>query len=104
MKNNSFGKYLITLKNNGFYAPTGRKYFAVWGDVKIIDDELVENLVLIDEFNNRTQFLQIGDDEKCVIIKTKDIDGIVKCNDKPHSGKITDVNNVNRDTHVWIAS
>ena len=34
------GKYLITT-DDWFYAPDGKKYKSVWGEVKILEDEVL---------------------------------------------------------------
>jgi len=58
------GKYLITT-DNWFFAPDGRQYRAVWGEVEIISDSFLNIKTNIKSSN---WFAKVGSEDKFVII------------------------------------
>ena len=88
------GKYLITT-DGWFYAPDGQQYKAVWGDVKIVED----NVIGVKTNRNSTNwFAQVGSDDMEVIIAGCQIHYAVRCENVPslelynheefHEGKV----------------
>jgi hypothetical protein len=82
------GKYLITA-DNWFYAPDGVLYKAVWGEVTILEDNILN---IKTNRNSSNWFARIGTEENHVIIAGCQIHYAVKTNKKPNSGLIRDYN------------
>ena len=101
------GKYLITT-DNWFYAPDGRQYRAVWGEVTIIEDSF---LGVKTNRNSANWFAKVGEDTNHVIIAGCQIHYSVRCEEKPNTNNVDDVSTYtenggvdhNRPTHIWIA-
>lgn len=101
------GKYLITT-DNWFYAPDGRQYRAVWGEVTIIEDSF---LGVKTNRNSSNWFAKVGDDPNHVIIAGCQIHYSVRCEEKPNNNNVDDISTYtehggvdhNRPTHIWIA-
>ena len=74
------GKYLITT-DNWFYAPDGKQYRAVWGDVEVLSDE-----VLGVKTNARSSnwYAKVGTDRNHVIVAGCQIHYACKSNTKPN--------------------
>lgn len=101
------GKYLITT-DSWFFAPDGNQYKAAWGDVKILEDN-----VLGIKTNSRSAnwYAMIGSNEKEVVVAGCQIHYAVKCNDKPstmpiepeefYEGKLVEGNKLR--TRIYIA-
>jgi len=81
------GKYLITT-DNWFYAPDGRKYRAVWGDVTIVDDSL---LGIKTNRNSSNWFAHVGSDEKGMFVAGCQIHYAVRSEECPNDGSVKDV-------------
>ena len=86
------GNYLIST-HNWFYAPDGRRYHAVWGEVKL--------------FLKDVGTIIIGD----MIIQSDEVAFAIKCTDKPNTGDIEDtlysevgISTFTRPTEIWIAT
>ena len=59
------GKYLITT-DSWFYAPDGKEYKSVWGNVEIVDDNIIG---IKTNRNSSNWFAKVGNDKKQVIIE-----------------------------------
>ncbi len=81
------GKYLITT-DNYFFAPDGKQYRAVWGDVKVINDK--ESLGINTNARSANWYAAIGSEENHVIVAGCQIHYSVKCENKPNTDSITD--------------
>jgi len=75
------GKYLITT-DAWFYAPDGKQYKAVWGDIQIVEDTF---LGLKTNRNSTNWFAKVGNEHKHVVIAGCQIHYAVKCDDKPNT-------------------
>lgn len=100
------GKYLITT-DNWFYAPDGKHYCAVWGEVKILEDSF---LGIKTNRNASNWFAQIGTEDNHVIVAGCQIHYSVKCETKPNNDLVDDysaeageVKNYKRPTRIYIA-
>ena len=100
------GKYLITT-DDWFYAPDGKKYKSVWGEVKILEDEV---LGITTNRNSTNWYAYIGSDEEGMIVAGCQIYYAVKCNKQPHDGKVCDaqygeqgVKEFMRPSEIYIA-
>jgi len=100
------GKYLITT-DGWFYAPDGKKYRSVWGDVKIMEDTL---LGLKTNRNSTNWYAYVGSEENGMIVAGCQIHYAVKCNKKPHAGDVNDIQyneqgakHFNRPSEIYIA-
>lgn len=81
-----YGNYLITT-DNWFYAPDGKMYRAAWGQVTVLED----NVLKIKTNRNSTNwYLQIGYGEKLMIIAGCQIHYAIKCPEKPNIGEVID--------------
>lgn len=78
------GNYLITV-DNWFYAPDGKQYRAVWGDVKIVSDSI---LGIKTNVRSSNWFAKVGTEDNHVIIAGCQIHYAVKTPNKPESGQI----------------
>jgi hypothetical protein len=99
------GNHLITT-DAWFYAPDGKQYKAVWGNVQITDDS-----VLGVKTNARSSnwFAKVGNDENYVIVAGCQIHYAIKC-DKPIMNDVEDyvihdgdAKVFNRPTAIYIA-
>ena len=77
--NDMNGKFLITT-DNWFYAPNGRKYKAVWGEVKVLDDSF---LGIKTNRNSSNWFAYVGNEEKGMLVAGCQIHYAVRCNECP---------------------
>jgi|SRR5690625_1629806 len=100
------GKYLITT-DNWFYAPDGKKYRAVWGDVSLVNDDA---LGIKTNRNSSNWYAYIGGEDKGVVVAGCQIHYAVKSNEKPNTGKVDEVhydgsnsNLVSRESEIYIA-
>lgn len=100
------GKYLITT-NDWFYAPDGKKYRSVWGDVEILSDSL---LGVETNRNSTNWYAKVGSEENHAIIAGCHIHYAIKCNEKPNSSRIVEiqynengVREIERDCEIYIA-
>ena len=99
------GKYLITT-DNWFYAPDGKQYRAVWGDVKVYSDNL---LGIKTNEKSTNWFLMVGQPEDHVLIAGCQIHYAVKSSVRPseefvideivHEG---DMSQYKRSSHIYF--
>jgi carbonic anhydrase/acetyltransferase-like protein (isoleucine patch superfamily) len=89
------GKYLITT-DAWFYAPDGRQYRSVWGDVEIVSDAI---LGIKTNTRSANWFAKIGSEDNHVIIAGCQIHYACKSNDKPKTDSI-DINIVDGVTKI----
>lgn len=80
------GKYLITTLA-WFYAPDGKQYRSVWGEVEIFDDVL---LGVKTNRNSTNWFAKVGDEKRHIIIAGCQIHYAVKCDEIPNTDDIED--------------
>ena len=73
------GKYLIT-SDNWFLAPDGQEYRGAWGEIEILEDNV---LGLKTNRNSTNWYAKIGSEEKHVIIAGCQIHFAVKCSEHP---------------------
>lgn len=82
------GKYLITT-DAWFYAPDGKKYRAVWGEVQIMKDDV---LGVDTNRNTSNWYAYIGSDQKGVVVAGCQIHCAVKCEKPPNISPVMDCN------------
>ncbi len=100
-------KYLITT-DNWFYAPDGRQYKSVWGEVEVLEDSI---LGVKTNRNSTNWYAKIGSKEKYVIIAGCQIHYAVKCENKPNLDNVDDyqtsnengITKFNRPSQIWCA-
>lgn len=80
------GKFLITT-DNWFYAPDGKMYRSVWGQVEILEDTFLGV-----KTNSRSSnwFAKIGAEDNFVIVAGCQIHYACKSDNKPHIGIVED--------------
>lgn len=100
------GKYLITT-DAWFYAPDGKQYKSVWGEVKIVSDAI---LGIKTNVRSSNWFAKIGTEENHVIVAGCQIHYAVKCNESPSIDKVDDYvieagkfNEYTRPSNIYIA-
>lgn len=100
------GKYLITT-DAWFYAPDGKQYKAVWGDVQIVEDTF---LGLKTNRNSTNWFAKVGNEQNHIIIAGCQIHYAVKCDEKPNIETVEDwstndngINKYVRPTTIYVA-
>jgi len=103
---NMKGKYLITT-DNWFYAPDGKTYAAVWGEVEILSDSL---LGIKTNARATNWYAKVGSKDNHVIIAGCQIHYSVKCDKKPSSEPVKDyrvhdgvVLDIVRPSNIYIA-
>lgn len=84
------GNYLITV-DNWFYAPDGKQYRAVWGNVSIVSDSI---LGIKTNVRSSNWFAKVGTEDNHVIIAGCQIHYAVKTLNKPESGQVEEGMNV----------
>ena len=99
-------KYLITT-DNWFFAPDGKLYCAVWGEVEILEDSF---LGIKTNRNASNWFAKIGSEDNHVIVAGCQIHYSVRCENKPYADETEDyslecgeVKNYKRPTRIYIA-
>ena len=75
------GKHLIT-SDAWFYAPDGKQYKAVWGEVEIVSDAI---LGIKTNVRSSNWFAKIGSEDKYVIIAGCQIHYACRCEEKPET-------------------
>lgn len=80
------GNFLITT-NAWFVAPDGKQYKSVWGEVKIVGDEV---LGIKTNARSSNWFARVGSEENFIIVAGCQIHYAVKCEEKPHKGQTQD--------------
>ena len=101
------GKYLITT-DGWFYAPDGKTYRAVWGDVCVMSDSI---LGVTTNRNSSNWFLRIGSEENHVIVAGCQVHYAVRSENKPNSETVIDhvfdaangCKIFDRPSHIYIA-
>lgn len=100
------GKYLITT-DSWFYAPDGKEYRAVWGNVEIVEDTF---LGLKTNRNSTNWFAKVGSEHNHVIVAGCQIHYAIKCEIKPNTdeceGWNTNENGIRkyeRPTTIYVA-
>ncbi len=99
-------KYLITT-DQWFYAPDGKQYRGVWGEVEILSDNI---LGIKTNARSSNWFVRIGSEENHVIIAGCQIHYAVRSENKPNTDKVLDESfhegaykeNM-RSSHIYIA-
>lgn len=81
------GKYLITT-DHWFYAPDGKKYRAVWGEVEILGDSV---LGVATNRNSANWFAKVGSEETHIIIAGCQIHYAIRTENKPDTDMLEDV-------------
>ncbi|GAB3822165.1 hypothetical protein [Pontibacter rugosus] len=101
------GKYLITT-DAWFYAPDGKMYRAVWGDVEILEDSL---LGLKTNRNSTNWYAKVGSDDNHVIVAGCQIHYATKCLESPNTKPVADYSTeggslkwFERPTGIYIAN
>lgn len=79
------GKYIITT-DAWFYAPDGKLYRAVWGEVEVFDDNQVLGIKTNAKATN--WYAKIGTDENHVIVAGCQIHYAMKCENEPEYHRI----------------
>lgn len=99
------GNYLITT-DAWFYAPDGRQYRAVWGNVTITDDSV---LGIKTNARSSNWFAKVGSEENHVIVAGCQIHYAIKC-DKPNIAEVSEhsivsgeVKRYDRPNEIYIA-
>jgi hypothetical protein len=82
------GKYLITT-DNWFYAPDGKQYRGVWGNVEIVSDAI---LGIKTNVRSSNWFAKVGSEDNHVIIAGCQIHYAVKCENEPNNEPVEDYN------------
>lgn len=82
------GKYLITTEN-WFYAPDGKQYRAVWGEVKLLQTKDVLGVDPNRVTANWT--LQVGTEEDHILIGGCQVNYSVKCPNRPNTKVVEQV-------------
>ena len=82
------GKYLITT-NEWFYAPDGKQYRAVWGEVELLQTKDVLGVEPNRVTANWT--LRVGTEEDHILIGGCQINYSVKCENKPNTKAVEQV-------------
>lgn len=100
------GKYLITT-DNWFTAPDGKSYNSVWGELKILEDDI---LGIKTNRMSTNWFAQIGGNGKEIIVAGCQIHYAVKCDKSPNFGPVDDWSTGNgkletykRPTKIYLA-
>ena len=78
------GKYLITT-DNWFYAPDGKQYRVVWGEVKILTDTI---LGVKTNRSSSNWFARVGTEEDHVVVAGCQIHYAVRSEHPPHTGPV----------------
>lgn len=102
------GNYLITT-DNWFYAPDGKQYKAVWGNVEIIEDSF---LGIKTNRNSSNWYVKIGSEDRHVIIAGCQIHYAMKWDKQPNLAKVHDyhtsaevgVKEFERPSQIWCAN
>jgi hypothetical protein len=100
------GKYLITT-DAWFFAPDGRQYKSVWGEVTILEDTL---LGVKTNRNSTNWYAKIGSENNHVIVAGCQIHYALKCPFKPQNRDVEDhttsdsgIVHYKRPTYIYIA-
>jgi hypothetical protein len=101
------GKYLITT-DAWFIAPDGKYYRAVWGNVEIVEDNI---LGVKTNRNSSNWFAKVGSKDNHVLIAGCQIHYAIRCQSQPNNERVMDYHvdsNDNwiekeRPTQIWLA-
>lgn len=80
------GNYLITT-DAWFYAPDGKQYRAVWGNVQIVNDSI---LSIKTNARSSNWFAKVGTEDNHVIVAGCQIHYAIKCKEKPNTELVSD--------------
>lgn len=102
------GKYLITT-DAWFFAPDGKQYRAVWGNVEIIEDTF---LGLKTNKNSTNWYAKVGSENNHIIIAGCQIHYAIRCEEKPNNNCVEDyltdanigVKTFERPSQIWLTS
>lgn len=75
------GKYLITT-TQWFYAPDGKVYRCVWGDVEILSDGI---LGVKTNHHSANWFAKIGSESNHMVVAGCQIHYAIRCEEKPNT-------------------
>ena len=78
------GRYLITT-DAWFYAPDGKLYKAAWGNVEMLEDDV---LGVKTNRNSSNWYAKIGNKDNHVIVAGCNIHYAVKCNEEPNTNSV----------------
>lgn len=100
------GNYLITT-DNWFFAPDGRQYKAIWGNVELVSDSI---LGIKTNRISTNWFAKVGSEANHVIIAGCQIHYAIRCESKPNTDLTSDYSVVesqvkfyNRPTSIYVA-
>lgn len=101
------GKYLITT-DNWFFAPDGKQYKAVWGNVVIVEDSY---LGIKTNRNSSNWYARVGNGDTHVLVAGCQIHYAVRCEERPNVEDTQDfmtspevgITVFNRPTNIWCA-
>ena len=100
------GKHLITT-DSWFYAPDGKQYKAVWGEVTIVSDEI---LGIRTNTRSSNWFAKVGSEENHLIVAGCQIHYACRCEEMPNTELAPDyiiesgeIKNYERPTNIYIA-
>lgn len=100
------GKFLITT-DNWFYAPDGKQYRGVWGEVQIVSDAI---LGIKTNVRSSNWYAKVGSEDNYVIIAGCQVHYACRSENKPITGVIQDYTvgsgsflNYDRPTAFYIA-
>ena len=80
------GRYLITT-DDWFFAPDGKQYKAVWGNVEILEDTF---LGVKTNRNSANWFAKVGSEQNHVIVAGCQVHYATRCEEKPYTGLTED--------------
>ncbi len=92
------GKYLITT-DNWFFAPDGKQYRGVYGEVEIVSDAI---LGIKTNVRSSNWFAKVGTEENHVIVAGCQIHYAVRCEEKPRQGKVNDFSIENGEVKEYL--
>ena len=100
------GKYLITT-DRWFTAPDGKTYNTAWGEIKVLEDSI---LGVKTNRNSTNWYVQIGGNDREIIVAGCQIHYAVKCENEPNTNDVEDWNSdggsyylYTRPTKIYIA-
>lgn len=82
------GKPLLITTNHWFFAPDGKSYRAVWGNVEFMKDS--ETLGIQTNDRSTNWYAVVGDGKRGVIVAGCQIHYACICEEKPFTGRVTE--------------
>jgi hypothetical protein len=99
------GKFLITTEG-WFYAPDGKKYRAAWGEVEILEDNI---LGIKTNRQSTNWYARIGNNDRHILIAGCQINYALKCEKKPHANSVEEIgythescSKITRDSEIYL--